>query len=179
MATGLVPNVPAAVIGCLLMGLFRCIDLDQAYLAIQWKGLIMIVGRLPFALALDRTGAVDLATHTLVWLVGEAGPYAILALLYLVTVVLGLFMVNTANVALLIPVALGVAEEIHASPYPFAMIIALGTSSAFMTPISPINTLATTAGNHGFGDFIRVGLPLTLIVGVVSVLLVPWLLPLS
>jgi di/tricarboxylate transporter len=178
MATGWVPNVQAALIGCLLMGLFRCINLEQAYRAIQWKGLIMIVGMLPFALALDRTGGVDLAASAVVALVGEAGPYAILALLYLVTVVLGLFIVNTANAVLLIPIALAVAEELQASPYPFAMIIALGASSAFMTPISPINTLVTTAGNYGFADFIRVGLPLTLIVMVVSVLLVPWLLPL-
>jgi di/tricarboxylate transporter len=178
MATGWVPNVQAALIGCLLMGLFRCIDLEQAYRAIQWKGLIMIVGMLPFALALDRTGGVDLAANAVVALVGEAGPYAILALLYLVTVVLGLFIVNTANAVLLIPIALAVAEELQASPYPFAMIVALGASSAFMTPISPINTLVTTAGNYGFADFIRVGLPLTLIVMVVSVLLVPWLLPL-
>jgi di/tricarboxylate transporter len=178
MATGWVPNVQAALIGCLLMGLFRCINLDQAYRSIQWKGLIMIVGMLPFALALDRTGGVDLAANAVVALVGEAGPYAILALLYLVTVVLGLFIVNTANAVLLIPIALAVAEELQASPYPFAMIIALGASSAFMTPISPINTLVTTAGNYGFADFMRVGLPLTLIVMVVSVLLVPWLLPL-
>ena len=178
MATGLVPNVQAALIGCLLMGLFRCINLDQAYRAIQWKGLILIVGMLPFALALDRTGGVDLAAHTIVTVVGDAGPYAILGLLYLVTVVLGLFIVNTANAVLLIPIALAVAEEMQASPYPFAMIIALGASSAFMTPISPINTLVTTAGNYSFADFIRVGLPLTLIVGVVSLLLVPWLLPL-
>ncbi len=178
MATGLVSNVQAALIGCLMMGLFGCIDLEQAYRAIQWKGLIMIVGMLPFALALDRTGGVDLAAHVLLGLVGDAGPYAVLALLYLVTVVLGLFIVNTANAVLLIPVALTVAEEMQASPYPFAMIIALGASSAFMTPISPINTLVTTAGNYSFGDFIRIGLPLTLIVGVVSVLLVPTLLPL-
>lgn len=178
MATGWVPNVQAALIGCLLMGLFRCINLDQAYRSIQWKGLILIVGMLPFALALDRTGGVDLAAGAIVGLVGEAGPSAILALLFLVTVVLGLFIVNTANAVLLIPVALAVAEELQASPYPFAMIIALGASSAFMTPISPINTLVTTAGNYGFVDFIRVGLPLTLIVMGVSVLLVPWLLPL-
>jgi di/tricarboxylate transporter len=178
MATGLVSNVQAALIGCLMMGLFGCINLEQAYRAIQWKGLIMIVGMLPFALALDRTGGVDLAANALLGVVGDAGPYAVLALLYLVTVVLGLFIVNTANAVLLIPVALTVAEAMQASPYPFAMIIALGASAAFMTPISPINTLVTTAGNYSFGDFIRIGLPLTIIVGLVSVLLVPMLLPL-
>lgn len=177
MATGWVPNVQAALIGCLLMGLFGCIDLDQGYRAIQWKGLIMIVGMLPFALALDRTGGIDLAALGLIALVGDAGPYAVLALLFVVTVVLGLFIVNTANAVLLIPVALAMAEAMNASPYPFAMIVALAASSAFMTPISPVNTLVTTAGNYSFADFVRIGLPLTLIVMAVSVVLVPWLLP--
>ncbi len=178
MATGVVPNVQAALIGCLLMGLFRCIDLDKAYRSIQWKGLIMIVGMMPFALALDRTGGVDLAADGLVRLVGGAGPYAVMALLFAITVLLGLFIVNTANAVLMIPVALAVAEALEASPYPFAMIIALAASSAFMTPISPVNTLVTTPGGYGFADFIRIGLPLTLMVMAVSVLLVPWLLPL-
>lgn len=177
MATGVVPNVQAALIGCLLMGLFGCIKLDKAYKSIQWKSLIMIVGMLPFALALDRTGGVDLAADALVQLVGSASPHAILALLFAITVLLGMFIVNTANAVLLIPIALAVAEELNASPYPFAMIIALAASSAFMTPISPVNTLVMTAGNYSFSDFIRIGLPFTLLVMIVSVWLVPWLLP--
>jgi di/tricarboxylate transporter len=178
MATGLVPNVQAALIGCLLMGLFRCIDLDKAYRAIQLRSLVMIVGMMPFALALDRTGGVDMAANALVGWIGGAGPYVVLGVLFAITVLLGLFIVNTANAVLMIPVALAVAEALGASPYPFAMIIALAASSAFMTPISPINTLVATAGNYTFADFIRIGLPLTLLVMIMSVLLVPWLLPL-
>ena len=178
MATGIVPNVHAALIGSLMMGLFKCIDLDQAYRSIQLKSLIMIVGMLPFALALERTGGVDLAAHAVVALTGNAGIHAILALLFAITVILGLFIVNTANAVLMIPVALAIAKELQFSPYPFAMIVALAASSAFMTPISPINTLVTTAGNYGFADFIRIGLSLTLIVGVISVLMAPWVFPL-
>jgi di/tricarboxylate transporter len=178
MATGIVPNVQAALIGCLMMGLFGCISLDKAYRSIQWKSLLMIVGMLPFAIALDRTGGVDLAAESLVGLIGNASPHAILALLFGITVLLGMFIVNTANAVLLIPIALAVAEELGASPYPFAMIIALAASCAFMTPISPVNTLVMTAGNYSFTDFIRIGLPFTLIVMVVSVWLVPLLLPL-
>jgi di/tricarboxylate transporter len=178
MATGIVPNVQAALIGCLLMGLFRCIDLDRAYRAIQLKSLIMIVGMMPFALALDRTGGVDMAADFLVAVLGESSPHLILGVLFAITVLLGMFIVNTANAVLLIPLALAVAEELGASPYPFAMIIALAASSAFMTPVSPVNTLVTTAGNYRFVDFIRIGLPLTLMVMALSVWLVPWLLPL-
>jgi len=178
MATGAVPNVQAALIGCLLMGLFRCIDLDKAYRAIHWKSLILIVGMLPFALALDRAGGVDLAAAFLVTLVGDAGPHAILALLFAITVLFVLFVGNTATAVLMIPIALEVAQDLQASPYPFAMIIALAASTAFMSPISPINTMVATAGNYRFVDFVRVGLPLTLIVLVLSAGLVPLVFPL-
>jgi len=178
MATGIVANVHAALIGCLMMGLFRCISLDEAYRSIQLKSLIMIVGMLPFALALERTGGVEMAAHGLVVLTANTSVYAMLALLFAITVILGLFIVNTANAVLLIPIALAIAKELQASPYPFAMVVALACSAAFMTPISPINTLVTTAGNYSFADFIRIGLPLTLIVMVVSVLMVPWIFPL-
>lgn len=178
MATGVIPNVQAALIGCLLMGLFRCIDLDKAYRAIHWRSLVLIVGMLPFGLALDRAGGVDLAAGFLVTLVGDAGPYAVLALLFAVTVLFALFVGNTATAVLMIPIALQVAEELQASPYPVAMIIALAASTAFMSPISPINTMVATAGNYGFADFVRVGLPLTLIVLALSVVLVPWMFPL-
>ncbi len=178
MATGIVPNVHAALIGCLMMGLFGCISLDQAYRSIQMKSLIMIVGMMPFAMALERTGGVDMAAHALVAFTANSGTYAILALLFAITVFLGLFIVNTANAVLMIPIALAIAKELQVSPYPFAMIVALAASSAFMTPISPINGLVATAGNYGFADFIRIGLPLTLIVMAVSVLMVPWVFPL-
>ena len=178
MATGIVPNVQAALIGCLMMGLFGCIGLDQGYRSIQLKSLLMIVGMMPFALALERAGGVDIAARALVALSGDSGSRTILALLFGVTIVLGLFIVNTANAVLMIPVALAVADELHASPYPFAMTVALAASAAFMTPISPINTLVASAGNYGFADFIRIGLPLTLIVLAVTVLMVPWILPL-
>ena len=178
MATGIVPNVQAALIGCLMMGFFGCINLDQAYRSIQLKSLIMIVGMMPFAMALDRTGGVDIAAHAVVTLTANTGTYSILALLFAITVILGLFIVNTANAVLMIPVALAIAKELQASPYPFAMIVSLAASSAFMTPNSPINTLVATAGDYSFADFIRIGLPLTLIVMVVAVLMVPWVFPL-
>ena len=77
------------------------------------------------------------------------------------------------------PVALAIADDLHASPYPFAMIVALAASTAFMTPISsPVNTLVVGPGNYGFGDFVKIGVPFSVVVMIVSVLLVPWLLPL-
>jgi di/tricarboxylate transporter len=177
MVSGAVPNVQAALIGCLLMGLFRCIDLESAYRAISWKNLVLIVGMLPFTLALERTGGADMAADALITLVGNAEPRIILASLFLLTVVLGLFIVNTANALLIIPIALAIADDLNASPYPFAMTIALAASATFMTPISPVNALVATAGNYGFGDFVRLGLPFTLLTMAVTVLAVPWVLP--
>jgi di/tricarboxylate transporter len=103
----------------------------------------------------------------------------LLGSLFLITFVLGLFISNTATAVLMAPVAIAMAGEMDASPYPFAMIVALAASGSYMTPVSsPVNTMIAASGNYGFGDFVRVGGPLTVIVLLVSALLVPWLLPL-
>jgi di/tricarboxylate transporter len=179
MISGFVPNVQAALFGCLLMGLLGCVDMKSAYGAISWKSLVLIVGMLPFSVALQRTGGVDLAADGLIALVGGATPRLVLGTLFAITALLGLFISNTATAVLMAPVALAIAHDLGASPYPFAMIVALAATSAFMTPISsPVNTLVVGPGNYGFFDFVRMGVPFTLIVLVVSVLLVPLLLPL-
>jgi di/tricarboxylate transporter len=179
MVSGRIPNVQAALIGCLLMGLFGCVDMASAYRSINWKTLVLIVGMLPFALALERTGGVDLAANSLVTLVGNASPRLVLASLFAITAVIGLFVSNTATAVLMAPVALAVAHDLKASPYPFAMIVALSASTAFMTPISsPVNTLVVGPGNYVFWDFVRIGVPFAIIVLVVSVFLVSWLIPL-
>jgi di/tricarboxylate transporter len=178
MVSGVVPNVQAALIGCLLMGLLGCVDFKSAYGSISWKTLILIVGMLPFSLALQRTGGVDLAADAVIHLVGEASPRLVLATLFVITALLGLFISNTATAVLMAPVALAIAKDLGASPYPFAMIIALAASTAFMTPISsPVNTLVVGPGQYSFGDFVRVGVPFSIVVAIVTVLLVPLILP--
>jgi di/tricarboxylate transporter len=179
MVSGIVPNVQAALIGCLLMGALGCVNLESAYHSIDWKTLILIVGMLPFSTALQRTGGVEIASDALMTLTGAMGTHGLLATIFLVTAVLGMFISNTATAVLMAPVAIAVASEMEASPYPFAMIVALAASTAFMTPVSsPVNTLVVTPGGYSFGDFIRVGVPFSLIVLVVSVVMVPLLLPL-
>ena len=179
MISGVVPNVQAALIAALLMGALRCIDFESAYRSIHWKSLILIVGMLPFSLALQRTGGVDLAAEGLMSLIGGAGTYVVLGSVFLITAMLGLFISNTATAVLMAPVALAIASDMGASPYPFAMIVALAASTAFMTPISsPVNTLVVGPGSYKFGDFVKVGVPFSLVVMVVSVILVPWIMPL-
>ena len=170
MVSGVIPNVQAALLGC--------VDMSSAYRSISWQTLVLIVGMLPFSIALQRTGGVDLAAEALTALVGEASPRLVLAALFVITALLGLFISNTATAVLMAPVALAIASDLGASPYPFAMIVALAASAAFMTPISsPVNTLVVGPGNYAFGDFVRIGVPFTVIVLVVSVILVPLLLP--
>jgi di/tricarboxylate transporter len=178
MVSGVVPNVQAALIGCLLMGLFGCVDFNSAYGSISWKTLVLIVGMLPFSLALQRTGGVDLAAEALVHLTGAASPRLVLATLFVITASLGLFISNTATAVLMAPVALAIAKDLGASPYPFAMTIALAASTAFMTPISsPVNTLVVGPGQYAFGDFVKIGVPFSIVVAIVSVLLIPLILP--
>jgi di/tricarboxylate transporter len=178
MISGLVPNVQAALIGCLLMGLLGCVDFNSAYRSINWKSLILIVGMLPFSLALQRTGGVDLAADAVLGAVGGAAPRLVLATLFVITAGLGLFISNTATAVLMAPVALAIAKDLGASPYPFAMTVALAASTAFMTPISsPVNTLVVGPGQYSFGDFVKVGTPFAIIVAIVSVLLVPVFMP--
>jgi di/tricarboxylate transporter len=179
MVSGLIPNVQAALLGCLLMLALRVTDLDSAYRSIDWKTIVLIVGMLPFSTALQRTGGVDLMADGLMKLIGEAGPHVVLGSLFAITALLGMFISNTATAVLMAPVALAVAKDLQASPYPFAMIVALAASTAFMTPVSsPVNTLVVTPGNYTFGDFVRIGVPFSLVVLVVCVIMVPWLLPL-
>jgi di/tricarboxylate transporter len=179
MVGGWVPNVVAALIACMLMGAFRCIDMDSAYRSIHWPSLLLIVGMLPFALALQRTGGIDLAVDGLITLVGDASPHAMLAALFLLTAVIGLFISNTATAVLMAPVALAAAAQLHVSPYPFAMIVAVAASAAFMTPVSsPVNTLVLGPGQYRFADFVKIGVPFTLLVMGVAVVLIPLLFPL-
>ena len=175
MVTGIVPNVIAALIGSLLMGLFRCIDMDSAYKAIHWQ----IVGMMPFASALQKTGGIELAVEGLLRLFGQAEPHILLAALFGMTAVIGLFISNTVTAVLMAPIALSFARHLNASPYPFAMIVAFGASTAFMTPISsPVNTLVLGPGQYRFVDFVKVGVPFALLVMLISVLLVPLQFPL-
>ena len=180
MVSGVIPNVQAALIGCLLMGLLGCVDLNSAYRSISWQTLVLIVGMLPL---LDRAAA-DRRRRPRGRCPGRAWSArprraSCSRTLFVITALLGLFISNTATAVLMAPVALAIAGDLGASPYPFAMIVALAASTAFMTPVSsPVNTLVVGPGNYAFGDFVRVGVPFTVIVLIVSVFLVPWLLPL-
>ena len=178
MITGIVPNVIAALIGCLLLGLFKCMDMNAVYRSIQWPTLFLIVGMLPFSLALEKTGGVAAAARLMLDALDGANPLWLLVALYFLTVLIGLFVSNTATAVLMAPVAMAVAGELGLSPYPFAMVVALASSAAFLTPVSsPVNALVAGPGNYSFLDFVKVGLPLSVIVMAVNILLVRLIFP--
>lgn len=178
MLTDWVPNVMAGLIGALMMGMFGCVTLDVAYRSINWRALILIVGMLPFALALKRSGGVDLAAEFLLHYSGGWGIYGQLALVFLATVSLGIVVSSTATAVLMGPVAISIAESLHASPYAFAMTVAIAASAAFMSPVStPSNALVSVAGGFGFSDYLKLGTPLTIFSLLVSVTLIPILFP--
>ena len=178
MLTDEIPNTVAAIIACLLMGKFRCIDAESAYKAIHWPSIILIVGMMPFALALQKTGGVDLVVKGLMDVGGGYGPYMMLGCLFVLCATIGLFISNTATAVLMAPIALAAAKSMGVSPDPFAMVIAMAASAAFMTPVSsPVNTLVLGPGNYSFSDFVKIGVPFTIIVMVVCVVMIPMLFP--
>ncbi|MBV0446775.1 SLC13 family permease [Klebsiella quasipneumoniae] len=178
MLTNEIPNPIAAIIACLLMGKFRCINAESAYKAIHWPSIILIVGMMPFALALQKTGGVDLVVKGLMDVAGGEGPYLMLGCLFVMCAAIGLFISNTATAVLMAPIALAAAKSMGVSPYPFAMVVAMAASAAFMTPVSsPVNTLVLGPGKYSFSDFVKIGVPFTVLVMVVCVLLIPVLFP--
>ncbi|MDF7644942.1 SLC13 family permease [Klebsiella variicola] len=178
MLTDEIPNPIAAFIACLLMGKFRCINAESAYKAIHWPSIILIVGMMPFALALQKTGGVDLVVKGLMDVAGSEGPYLMLGCLFVMCAAIGLFISNTATAVLMAPIALAAAKSMGVSPYPFAMVVAMAASAAFMTPVSsPVNTLVLGPGKYSFSDFVKIGVPFTVLVMVVCVLLIPVLFP--
>ncbi|ENM1017414.1 SLC13 family permease [Klebsiella variicola] len=178
MLTDEIPNPIAAIIACLLMGKFRCINAESAYKAIHWPSIILIVGMMPFALALQKTGGVDLVVKGLMDVAGSEGPYLMLGCLFVMCAAIGLFISNTATAVLMAPIALAAAKSMGVSPYPFAMVVAMAASAAFITPVSsPVNTLVLGPGKYSFSDFVKIGVPFTVLVMVVCVLLIPVLFP--
>ncbi|MCF7980288.1 MAG: SLC13 family permease [Chromatiaceae bacterium] len=177
MVSELLPAMHAALVGVLLMLLFRCIDLDNAYRAISLRTLVLIAGMLPFGMALERTGGIELAADALIGVLGAASPYLVLATVFLMTLALGMFVVPAATAVLMAPLAMALAAEIGASPYPFAIAVALAASSAFMTPVVPANAMVGTLGGYRFGDYAKMGLPLVVLVFTLSLTLLPWLYP--
>ncbi len=172
------PIYIAAVAGATLMILTRCLAIEEAYRAIEWKAVFLIAAMLPLGLAMQRTGAAMLIADTVIGVVGPLGPTAILAGLMTMTLVINQFIPSAVNAVVMAPVAIAAAVGLGISPYPFVMGIAYAVAASFMTPVShPANVLIMSPGGYRFSDYIKNGFPFSLIVLIVSVLLLPVVFP--
>ena len=139
---------------------------------------MLIAGMLPMSLALEKTGASEVASQSLVNGLGAYGPFALLAGIYFTTSLMTMFISNTATAVLLAPIALHSAVQLGLSPYPFLFAVTVAASMCFASPFStPPNALVMPAGRYTFMDYVKVGLPLQIIMGVVMVFVLPLLFP--
>ena len=171
--------VTAVLIASLLMVISGALrNIEAAYKTINWESIVLIAGMLPMALALEKTGVSALVSNTLVSSWGDKSPYVLLAGVYFTTSLMTMFISNTATAVLLAPIAMKTAISLGLQPQPFLFAVAVGASMCFASPFStPPNALVMSAGRYTFIDYVKVGLPLQIIMGVVMVLVLPLLFP--
>jgi len=177
--TGLVPLALSAIIGIALMVLTGCLKMEEAYRAIEWRSVFLIAGLLPLGFAMQQTGAAAMMAEKVVEIFGRFGPWGVIAGLYLLTLISTLAIPPAALVVIMSPVALQAAASFDVSPYSIMMAISIAAAASFLSPIShPANLLVMGPGGYKFTDFLKLGLPLSLVVMVVVMLLLPIFWPL-
>lgn len=179
MSVESVPTVAAVMVASILMILTGCLrNVESAYKTINWESVILIGSMLPMSLALEKTGTSALIAEKLASGLGSYGPVVLLAGVYFTTSILTMFISNTATAVLLAPIALKSAVDIGVSPYPFLFAVTVAASMCFASPFStPPNALVMPAGKYTFMDYIKVGTPLQVIMGIIMVLVLPLLFP--
>ncbi len=174
-----VAPVTAVIVAGLLTvfcGCFR--NVEAAYKTINWESIVLIAAMLPMSTALEKTGASAIVSQALVSSLGTVGPTALLAGIYFTTSLLTMFISNTATAVLMSPIALVAAQQVGVSPYAFLFAVTLGASMCFASPFStPPNALVMKAGGYTFMDYVKVGLPLQIIIGIVMTFVLPLLFP--
>lgn len=174
-----VAPVTAVIIAGLLTvfaGCFR--NVEAAYKTINWESIVLIAAMMPMSAALEKTGASALVSQGLVESLGSMGPTALLAGIYFTTSLMTMFISNTATAVLMAPIALVAARQVGVSPYSFLFAVTLGASMCFASPFStPPNALVMKAGGYTFMDYVKVGLPLQIIIGIVMTFVLPLLFP--
>lgn len=174
-----VAPVTAVIIAALLMVLTGCFrNVEDAYKTINWESIVLIAAMLPMSLALQETGASSLISNSLVNGLGGYSPYILLAGIYFTTSIMTMFISNTATAVLVAPIAISAAQQMSYSPYPFLFAVAVGASMCFASPFStPPNALVMNPGRYTFMDYIKVGLPLQIIMGIVMIFVLPLIFP--
>ena len=174
-----VAPVTAVMIAAMLMVLTGCFrNVEAAYKTINWETIVLFAGMLPMSLALEKTGASDYISNSLVSGLGAYGPIALMAGIYFTTSLMTMFISNTVTAVLMAPIALQSAMQIGISPVPFLFAVTVAASMCFASPFStPPNALVMPAGQYTFMDYVKVGLPLQIIMGLVMIFALPMLFP--
>ena len=174
LATAIVPPAVAALLAAGAMVLLRVVSVQQAYRGISWTTVLLVAGMIPMSTAITKSGAGARVAEILVDAVGGAGPLALLAALFVLTVVFGQLISNTATALVVIPIAVSAAAQLGVSARPVLMSVCVAAAAAFLTPVAtPANMMVMGPGGYRFGDYWRLGLVLVLLFFAVSVGLVP------
>lgn len=179
LATGLVPPPVAGIAAAIAIILSGALSVERAYQGISWTTIIMVAGMMSLSVAMEHSGAAEQLAHGLVALLGDAGPYALLAGLFVITAALGQLISNMATALIVVPIGLAAAAEMAVSPIPILMAIAVFAAGALLTPVAtPANLVVMEAAGYRFGDYWKLGLPLLVCYGLAGIFLVPLIWPL-
>ena len=172
--------VISVLIGAALMVLTGCLrNMNDAYSELNWESIVLIAAMLPMATALEKTGGMVLLSDGIIQLLGGFGAIGVLAGIYLLTMVFGQFISNTATAVLFAPIALNAALNMDANPYTFMIALAVAANMAFATPVSsPTNAMVMPAGGYKFFDFVKIGVPLQAVMFIVMMIVIPIFFPL-
>lgn len=174
LATGIVPPAVAGLVASGAVILCGIMSVEQSYRAISWTTVILVGAMMPLSTAMTETGAAQLIAEQLVSLVGDAGPFALLAGLFALTAIMGQLISNTATALIVIPIGVAAATSMGVSPQPVLMTTAIAAAASFLTPIAtPTNLMVMGPGGYAFTDYWKLGLPLLIWFFMVSVFIVP------
>jgi len=177
---GHAPIAVAAVVGGSIMVLTGCLNMEEAYRAIDWRAIFLIAGMLPLGTAMQETGAAAYLAAQVMDILGDAGPWAVIGGLYVVTATATMIIPTAALVVLMSPIALSAMGDLGLQPETAMMAIAMAASASFTSPIShPANILVMGPGRYRFVDYLKIGVPLTLVIFVVVMVVLPIFWPLT
>jgi di/tricarboxylate transporter len=177
--SGLLSISAAMFIGAILMVLGGVLNIEEAYQSIEWKAVFLIAGMLPLGLAMGSSGTALLLSNQIISAVGKFGPLAILAAIFIFTSLLTTVTANAAATVLAVPIAISVAIGLGADPHPFVMAVIISASTSYLMPFShPVNVLIYGPGGYHFSDYFKVGIWLSLLILIVTVIFLPIIWPL-